>query len=328
MKTTGLVLGKFMPLHKGHIELIKFGAKHCDLLYVLICVSNKELISASVRLNWLIDSFVDGINIKPIILNYDEEKLTNTSISSFEVSKEWAKKIESILPKLDYIFSSEKYGDYLAEIMSIKHIVFDISRSESNISSTQIRNNPFKYWNFLVDAAKPFYVKKIILLGTESTGKSMVTERLANYFNTTYVQEMARNILQETINCTSEDLQKIASLHATTINEKVKVANKLLFIDTDVNITKSYSLFLFQKELIVPLWIEEANKSDLYFFLESDCPFIQDGTRLEEEERNKLSLHHKKILTDLGINYVSVIGNWDERFCVIKTYIEQKYFTD
>src|SRR5262249_759102 len=72
--------------------------------------------------------------------------------------------------------------------------------------------------------------------------------------------------------------------------------------------------FLFNKELAVPFWIEELNKADLYLFLETDCPFIQDGTRISEEQRIDLSLSHKRILNDEGIKYFSINGDWEQRF--------------
>ena len=167
--------------------------------------------------------------------------------------------------------------------------------------------------------------KKICVYGTESTGKSTITEMLANYFQTTFVPEMAREIIEETEECTENHLIQIAELQAKTINEKVKTANKLLFVDTDLNITSSYSQFLFSKELVVDSWVEEANNFDVYLYLDNDAPFIQDGTRLDKKRRDELNLSHKKQLMNKGINYHLVSGNWDERFAksvkIVKTLL-------
>ena len=101
--------------------------------------------------------------------------------------------------------------------------------------------------------------------------------------------------------------------------------DRLLFIDTDINITKSYSKYLFNKPLNVADWIEVANKADLYLFLEPDCEFVQDGTRLPDEERKKLSLFHKEQLKETGIAYFSIHGNWNERL-EKAIAITKKYF--
>lgn len=318
----GLVLGKFKPLHLGHIALIEFAQEKCDELIVLICASDKENIDGSTRLNWVMDSFKNNSKIRPILLNYLEAELPNTSVSSIEVSTIWAPKLKTLFPKIDIIFSSEIYGNYLAEILKCKHICFDIDRKTFNISASEINSNVFKHWDFLATSAKSFYVKKICVYGTESTGKSTITEKLADYFQTTFVSEMAREIIEETEECTENHLIQIAELQAKTINEKVNSANKLLFVDTDLNITSSYSQFLFNKKLVVDSWVEEANNFDLYLYLDNDAPFIQDGTRLDKKRRDELNLSHKKQLVDKGINYHLVTGNWDERFAKSVTIVK------
>ena len=66
--------------------------------------------------------------------------------------------------------------------------------------------------------------------------------------------------------------------------------------------------------MIVENWIEEANKMDLYLFLDIDVPHIQDGTRLDLQRRNELTIFHQKELTNRGIKFELITGNWEERF--------------
>lgn len=323
---TGLVLGKFMPLHAGHTVLIDFGLKHCDRLIVLICSSDKEEIAGEVRVNWLNQIANDNSRLQIEHLHYNEDHLPNTSVSSREVSKLWASKIGELFPQLDILFSSEPYGDYMAEFLGIEHKCFDFERSRVKISASSILKDPFGNWDFIAEPAKPYFVKKIVLLGSESTGKSTLAEQLAKEFNTMHVPEMARDIIEKTKEVVYDDLIKIATLHAQTILDYTKKANRLLVCDTDVNITESYSEYLFKQPLVVPDWIKQANKADLYIFLETDCPFVQDGTRLSEEERNDLSKHHKQHLTNAGINYKVIAGNWDERFEQAKKLIVKTFY--
>ena len=125
---------------------------------------------------------------------------------------------------------------------------------------------------------------------------------------------MAREIVEVTDECTELQLQQIAALHAREINEKIKTANKFLFVDTDLNTTQSYSKYLFQRKLHVDDWIVEANQFDVYLFLEADAPHIQDGTRLNKQRRDELNIFHKNELKEYGINFELVTGNWEERF--------------
>lgn len=322
----GLVFGKFMPLHHGHFALINFALQHCDHLFIILCYTEKEPIEGAIRNRCLHGSFDTNSTITIVSFQYDESVLPNTSVPSRHASELWANAFKSLVPDVDIVFTSEDYGAYVAEFMSIQHILFDKARSTIPVSASEIRSNPFYYWHFIADKAKPWFVKKIALVGSESTGKSVLTERLAKQFDTSFVPEMARDIIEKTNDCTPGDLYKIANLHAKAIVAKIMVANKLLFVDTDLTITKSYSRFLFGEELIVEPWIEEANKFDLYFFLEPDCEYIQDGTRLSLNDRNALSLHHKSYFEDQGNKLISIAGEWDDRFQKMVNTIEQIFF--
>jgi HTH-type transcriptional repressor of NAD biosynthesis genes len=311
---TGLVLGKFMPLHKGHLALFDFALANCDELIILICATIGEPIPGETRLKWITDTYKNNIRIKPQLLLYDDAVLPNTSISSEQVSQIWAEYLKERIKPISIIFASELYGRYMADYMKCDYKIFDINRVQIPVSSTKIRSNSFNNWDFIPDNVKPFYLKKICLYGTESTGKTTLTEKLAIHFKTTFVKEMARDILENTINCTPQHLIDIAILHANTIKSKKQQANKMLFIDTDLNITRSYSKFLFGSDLMVPKWVEEQNYFDLYLYLDNDCDFVQDGTRLPFEQRNLLNESHKAELQKRNIDYVLITGNWEERF--------------
>lgn len=311
----GLVIGKFMPLHLGHISLINFARSFCDSLTIALCYTDKEPIPGTLRKEWLCAVFGDDNKITVLPIHYDESVLPNTSVSSKAVSALWAAHLTDVLPqKPQLLFSSEDYGNYLAGFMGATHIPFDIKREIVGVSGTQARQSPFTYWDYLPEQVRPYFVKKIAITGSESTGKSELTRRLAAYFETAFVPEMARAIIEHTEFCTRDHLKQIAVLHARAILNKTKEANKLLFADTELHTTKSYSRFLFNEELTVEDWIENANHFDLYLFLETDCPFVQDGTRLANEERIKLSQSHKQQLKDSGVNFISISGNWDNRF--------------
>lgn len=322
----GLVFGKFMPVHEGHLSLINFAKKNCDTLYVVLCYHRKEVIAGEIRLKWMQEALSNYSNIGLLPFEYDNDELPDTSESSVEVSNIWAKAFKKILPQVDVVFTSEEYGNYLADAMQILHIFFDKYRTQIPVSGSLIRSNPFKYWELICSVARPYFVKKIAILGSESTGKSTLTMKLANYYNIVYVEEAGRKIVEKTEYCTPGDLYQIATAHAKEITKQISKANKLLFIDTDLNITKSYSSFLFKRPMSVCQWQEEANESDLYFFLETDCPYFQDGTRLDKEQRETLSLSHKKTLLENRINYISINGNREDRLNRVIEIINAKYF--
>src|SRR5690606_22640971 len=123
------------------------------------------------------------------------------------------------------------------------------------ISGTEIREKPLRHWEFLPKAVRPHYLKKVVILGTESTGKTTLCQRLAAHYNTGYVEEAGRLVIKDSRNTSYHDLEITAKTHAEMIIGQERKANKLLFIDTDIHITMSYCRYLFKTDLQVADWI-------------------------------------------------------------------------
>ncbi len=155
-----------------------------------------------------------------------------------------------------------------------------------------------------------------------------MTEKLANHFNTSFVNETAREIIFHSDNFTYQDLEIVAQKHAQNIEKTVfESKTPLVFIDTDIHITKSYALFAFGKELKldekVYQSIYEANTASLYLYLCNDAEYIQDGQRLSEKKRNELDGFHRKMLDKERVKYTEINGNWKQRFEKAVTEVEK-----
>lgn len=308
------VFGKFFPFHKGHEAMINFALTKCDFLTVLICCSNQENIQGSYRKAWIEKAFAKEKNIEIKTFNYLENELPNTSESSQVVSELWSAKFKVFFPDYDLVITSEEYGNYIASFMNIKHIAFDITKQLVPVSATAVRNNIFANWNFLPNSVKPDFVIKVVILGTESTGKTTLTERLAKHFNCSIVKEAGRDLIANSNSFEFEDLYRVALEHAKRIDKTVLEDSPLMIIDTDIHITKSYANFIFDKTLEVEKKIYNSNKADLYLYLNNNVEYVQDGTRLSEVERNLLDHSHRQVLIEHNIDFIEVKGNWDERF--------------
>lgn len=287
---------KGMPFHRGHEALIEFAKSNCDHLTIFVGAREDEPIPLKYRLHWVSSTFLHDPHIKVIgdNINYPDD------LSYDDLSTWWGKHILENFGQFDRVFSSEDYGDVFAKAMGAENVVFNQARTIVPISATMIREKPHTHWEMLNNFAKDYYVKKIAIVGTESTGKTTMAQQLAKYYNTTWCPELGRELIPDTRECTFDDLKLVATEHAKHILKHTRTAKKILFIDTDVNITKSYSKFLFNMELKVPTWVEDANDMDDYIFL-YDAPYINDGTRLSEIDRNKLKGFHMKQFEEVGI---------------------------
>jgi len=307
------VFGKFLPFHKGHEAMISFALTKCDFLSVLVCCDNEENINGQVRKKWIETTFVGTKNMEVKILSYDNRLLPNTSQTSSNVSEIWSHEFKKRYPDYNLLITSEPYGELVADFMSIKHIAFDLDKSRHPISASAIRKDLISNWHYLPNAVKPYFAIKVVILGTESTGKTTLAGQLAKHYNSSFVLEAGRELIPDSTNFAFEDLNVVANEHAKRIDEAIFGNSPLIIIDTDVHITKSYAKFAFDRDLHVNDHVYNTNKADLYLYLNNDAPYYQDGTRLNKTARDLLDQSHRDVLADHQIKLVEISGNWQNR---------------
>lgn len=306
--------GKFLPFHKGHEAMIQFALKHCDHLTVLICCSDQEVISGEVRKQWLKQTFKDYPQVDVQVFDYREEDFPNSSESSMEISRIWSRKFIELFPDCKLVVTSEPYGDFVASCMQIKHLAFDLQKEIIPTSATLIREDLLSFWNYLPPAVKHHFAIKVVILGTESTGKTTLTNQLASYFNATIVQEAGRELIPDSTQFSIADLNIVAQQHALAITQAMEGNHPLIFVDTDCHITQSYARFVFNEDLYLSEEIQNANQAKLYLYLNNDVAYVQDGTRLSENQRNLLDTSHRKLLHEKNIRVTEIYGDWAQRW--------------
>ena len=315
----GLVIGKFMPIHEGHISLINFAANQCDELIVSMSYTDHDPISADLRFSWIKAIFKDNQKIKPAIIkdDFDDEQLS-LPIRTMR----WSEVIRRTFPPIHILFSSELYGEPFAKNLGIVHKSFDLERRGHPVSATLIRKNPFNCWDFIPLPVRPFFVKKICIYGPESTGKSTLAIKLANRYKTEFVPEVAREFITSN-DFTVEDIISIGLAHYNRIQEKLKHANKILICDTDVITTQIYCRHYLT---VVPEILYDLEKKvtyDRYFLMDIDFPWIPDGLRDLGGRRDHMKNVFKKELVNRGIEFIPVNGDFAQREKIISSEIER-----
>ncbi len=168
-------------------------------------------------------------------------------------------------------------------------------------------------------------IKKIVVIGPESTGKSTLCGYLANYYNTLWCPEFARAYLLENgTSYTPNDLIKIAKgqldaeqKHAEALQSQIDQTGiiKPLIIDTDMYVMKVWSEYVFGT---CPTFIlDEINKQDfdLYLLCKPDIPWVKDELREypDEKPRQELFQIYKDILINQQTPWTEISGGFEAR---------------
>jgi HTH-type transcriptional regulator, transcriptional repressor of NAD biosynthesis genes len=314
----GLVIGKFMPLHHGHIALIEFAAAHCDELIVSMSYNTTDPIPGELRFHWIKEIFKNQPNIKPFSIadDFDQEDLPLTERTTI-----WAERMHQVYPAFDVVFSSEEYGVPFATALKAEHKSFDSDRKLFPVSATRIRENPFSYWKYIPQVVRPFFVKKICLYGPESTGKSVMAKQLADYYDTEFVPEVAREIVSSN-EFTIDDIIKIGYAQTQRVLDKTKTANKILFCDTDVITTQIYCKHYLGEVPPILYQLEKQIIYDQYFLFDIDVPWVEDGMRDLGTRRQEMHTVFNNGLLKRGIQFIEIRGDFNQRETLLKEYID------
>lgn len=148
--TTGVIFGKFYPLHAGHQNLIDTALSQVDMLTIIVTGKRDQIIKPQIRGLWL-KKIYPQVQVKVIYHNIADDD-----------DKTWAKKTPHWLGyKPDFVFTSaEKWGNHFVKLTKAKHVVVDKGRRKIPISATMIRKNPKKYLKYLHPIVQKYFEKR------------------------------------------------------------------------------------------------------------------------------------------------------------------------
>lgn len=166
-------------------------------------------------------------------------------------------------------------------------------------------------------------IKKVVVIGPESTGKSTLCEQLAAHYTTAWVPEYAREyLLKYGARYQYDDLLTIAKgqvaseeKHLSSI-KTTKKAPPLLFIDTDQYVMKVWCEYVFGQ---CHSWILDQivqREYDLYLLCDTDLPWVKDELREYPDLESRRELYHiyKDIMLNQSVPWINISGDYEQRF--------------
>jgi len=303
----GVVIGKFLPPHRGHGFLIETALSRAERVIVIVCAKPTDPIPGVLRAEWLRELH-PGATVMVIDDRYDAQD-----------SRVWAENTVRWLGRApDVVFTSEDYGDRYARLMGSAHVLVDRQRTQVPCSATMIRADPYAHWDFLPPPVRAWYASRVCVLGAESTGTTTMAKALAEHYQTAWVAEYGREWSEEKLRTgdvrwRSEEFEAIAKEQNRREDAAARTANRVLICDTN-----SFATVLWHRRYMGShndrvAQIAARGKCDLYLLTGDDIPFVQDGLRDGEHIRHEMHAWFVEALRAQPTPWLLLTGSHESR---------------
>lgn len=355
-KTVGVVFGSFAPLHQGHLDLIMQAKKENDGgCVVIVCGfdgdKGEPLMPHNKRYRYVREFFADDDLVAVYAINDTEIGITaypngwpgwmkefkniwdKAVVPGTEYVKMYGESVCLDTPERVWYVGDQNYYDDLINMWHEKAVLVD-RKADNPICATMIRENPIKHWDKITFPFRRVFSTNILICGTASEGKSVMTADLGKYFNAPYSWEWARDYMKES--CVSDweldGADFIAFLEGQyNLNKKLinSPANHgVFFADSDALVTKMYAKYYsqdpsfavtpeeYEKVAVLADELTRKSKWDKIYLL---CPH---GTFVDDHERFMAhsGMTERQELFDILCKDIKASGNWDKVTILDKGY--------
>jgi HTH-type transcriptional regulator, transcriptional repressor of NAD biosynthesis genes len=336
---SGLVVGKFCPLHRGHELVIRRALDDCDRVFVLTW-SRPELAGCEPerRAAWLARLFpaVEALVLTDARLAALDPPAEVAALPANADDVGHLRRFTAWVCEAawrvrpDAIFTSEPDGaDFAAALTAwfrrgdpdrpaVAAVLVDPARRLAPISGTALRADIHAHRGWLSPEVYRDFVRRAALLGGESTGKSSLARAVARRLGTVHVAEYGRELWEARAGQLAlADLLHIAEEQVAREESAAGRAREWLICDTTPLTTLFYSRHLFGRA-DPALEALAARRYDLVVLCEPDFPFVQDGTRQDDAFRQLQHAWYIEELRRREVPFLSVSGDPDRRIAAIE----------
>jgi len=313
----GLVLGKCLPPHKGHLTLVRFAAALCDQVTVLVEERPDEEVPVDVRAAWLAQAVGDPrVTVVPLRGNHPQSP-PGTPAGDASFWAHWRDTLHRAVPDADAVVSTETYGRRLSEDLGVAWEPFEGARIVP-IHATEIRNNPWDNWNWMVEPARANLVRRLVLIGPESTGKSQMSHTLAKLAEapTLAVPEYAEDWIKRMAPVKMDERALHIFLHGQKASREacLPYANRWIVEDSHALTTAVWARYLGLANAEEAFtWAREDRPDHILLVSPHGVPWVPDAHRYSAEHRQDFFHMFKEALDAWQFPYTVIEGNWDQR---------------
>lgn len=347
-------------MHRGHLDAIMRAKKENDKCFVIVCgYDNEERAgninmtlkerTAIVRKIFANDEIINVLSINDTQLSIDESMCDkNWVIWQKEVMRQL-----KITPSHDGVsitwYVAEPYYKEMLEKHNLLNARTTLIDKVVPVSGTYIRQNPIKYWKYIVREYRNNLCHNILITGTASEGKTTLVRDISTYFGIQHSEEFGRDDLLKKgkvdTDLTADDFVDFLVGQSLDMRKRVFNNDNGVFIsDTDNLVTLMYAL-AYVDDPNIPITKEEYEskvfpvakslegrvKWDKIFLLPPKNKFVDDGSRYMKQASIDERIANFNKLTEL----LKQFGLWDKveildgsfltNFNRVKDYINSVY---
>jgi NadR type nicotinamide-nucleotide adenylyltransferase len=225
----------------------------------------------------------------------------------------------------DVVFTSEAYGPRYAHFLQARHVSVDPGREHVPVSGTAVRADPWGMARFLDPVVRAWFVRRVCVVGAESTGTTTLCQDLAHHYGCPWVPEYGRAYCAErgdAIDWRSADFERIARRQLADEDAAARAADRLLICDTDALATSIWHERYLGTRSPLLEHLAAARRYDLYLLTSDDIPFEQDGTRDGEHVRGWMSQRFREELAQRPEPWVELRGDRAHRLAKATDHVD------
>ena len=303
----GLIIGSFLPLHNGSLTLCKVAETLTEKLIIVIVDTPKDPIKPQLRIQWL------------------KKEMPNATVTHMVVTKNsyTEQQLQIILTKFSkkfssshfHLFSSNPKLAWLAKSLKIKFTILDPARIAQNIKSNDILEDPYLNWLDIPVSVRLSLIKRIVLIGPESVGKSTLATNLKRSFiKYPFLPEYGRpyEVFRDAGPYREHEFDDIIAVHGAHRQALLPFSGPIFIEDTDELATSVWVEMLMGKKINR---IENKIKLPfLYLLMNTSVPFVKEKIRyFNDKKRVEFFNKIKSKLKSRKAPYTVLTGDWSAR---------------